>query len=400
MERRHFFISRAGEDEQSSRFLAQELSVAGYSYYEQDQWRAGDDFVREMGAAIDACEYTLGLFTPDYWEKQYTSAEWRAAWSQQKLIGVMVAPCRVDTMLQTQIFIDLTKAGTRQEKADVFLLEIGKRTYSLPVYEGGWSPPLQSRRVRRKPAADLLPYLCDREKQEPAMLESLAAFDGKPVVFVVGAEDEHRPEKVRERLANVTIHSHFGGRAPLVQPKFIAWPSTLDRKEFRQALERAKKENGLGGIAPEDVIVVGTDVVVEKSSEDVIDDLLREYIHFWRDTSAGQGCLFVVCLSISYRSPGLMRWLHLGRARSVVRDAVERLRGEAKTSGCTVLPPLECVQRQHVHNWAQLTDVQTFATIETEDIEALFDERNVLEIPMKELAPQLRSLIERKAINR
>ncbi|HEX7677196.1 MAG TPA: toll/interleukin-1 receptor domain-containing protein, partial [Thermoanaerobaculia bacterium] len=314
MERRHFFISRAGEDEQFARFLAQELSAAGYSYYEQGQWLAGDDFVHEMGAAIDACEYTLGLFTPLYWDKQYTSAEWRAAWNQQKLIGVMVDACRVDTILQSQIFIDLTKARTSQEKGDLFLDEIGKRIYALPIHEGGWRPPLQSRRVRRKPAAGLLPYLCDREKQEPAMLDSLAAFDGKPVVLVVGAEDEHRPEKVRERLAHVTIQSYFEGREPYVQPKFIAWPTTLDPKEFRQQLERAKKEHNLCGLAPEDVIVVGTDVVIERSSEKAIAGLLREYIRFWRGTSAGQGCLFVVCLSISYRSPSLMRWFHLGRA--------------------------------------------------------------------------------------
>lgn len=232
------------------------------------------------------------------------------------------------------------------------------------------------------------------------MLDGLAAFDGKPVVFIIGAEDEHRPEKLRERLENVTIRSHFAGREPEVKPKFVPWPPTHDPKLFCQHLERAKTDAHLGGTAPEDVIVVATDLVIEKSHEAAIEPLLRQYIHFWRDVSAGHGCLFVVCLSISYRSTRFLSWLHLGRARNAAREAVERLRAEAKTLGCTVLPPLEPVQRQHVHNWAQLSHVQTLASIDTEDIEALFDERGRLEIPMKELAPELRGLLERKAVDR
>lgn len=374
--------------------------MAGYSYREQTQFLPGDDFFDDMSEAIDQCEYTLALFTPAYWDSKYTSQEWRAALNKEKLIGVLMAPCRIDTLLGSRIFIDLTKAATREEKADVFLREIGKRQYELPRHEGGWRPPLQWQRPRRKPVADLLPYLCDREKQEPAMLDGLAAFDGKPVVFIVGADDEHRPEKLRERLANVTIQSHFAGREPYVKPKFVPWPSTPNPKEFREELERAKTDAHLGGIAPEEVIVVATDLVIEKASEDAIEPLLREYVRFWRDVSAGQGCLFVVCLSISYRSTGFLRWLYLGRARNAAREAVERVRGETKTLGCTVLPPLEPVQRQHVHNWAQLSDVQTIASIDTEDIEAIFDARGRLEIPMKELAPQLRGLIERKAVDR
>ena len=80
------FVSYAGPDRPWAEWAAWHLGEAGYAV-ELDvwHWRAGDDFVKRMGAALAKATAVVALLSPSYFAKGwYTEEEWAAALARRE----------------------------------------------------------------------------------------------------------------------------------------------------------------------------------------------------------------------------------------------------------------------------------------------------------------------------
>jgi hypothetical protein len=166
-------------------------------------------------------------------------------------------------------------------------------------------------------------------------------------------------------------------------------------EELHMKLELAKNKHFLAGYAPEDAIVVSTELQTEHRSDRDIATLLVEYVRVWLGMAAGQGCLIVVCIAIRYPQPGLFD-LRMRRAVRTMQEAVEALQ-TARLDDCVVLSPLDPVPHAQARNWAHLPPVQTAATIHPETIDLMYGHRQDRKIPLRTLLPMLSTLIEKHA---
>src|SRR5262249_55146226 len=76
-----FFVSHAGRDRAWAEWVAWQLREAGYTV-EVDawDWRAGENFVTRMHAAVDAARWVVALLSSAYFEEgRYTADEWSSA---------------------------------------------------------------------------------------------------------------------------------------------------------------------------------------------------------------------------------------------------------------------------------------------------------------------------------
>lgn len=112
--KRDFFISRTSIDSDWARWVAQVLEEAGYTTILQDRdFQPGQSFVERMEYALDNCEHTIVLLSPEYLAAEFTKPELRAAFSadasgkNRPFIPILLRPCKIPRLFYQYIYIDL-----------------------------------------------------------------------------------------------------------------------------------------------------------------------------------------------------------------------------------------------------------------------------------------------------
>ncbi len=112
--RKDFFISHTGVDRRWAEWLGWQLEDSGYQVI-LDVWdfKAGTSFVGAMEEAAARADRTLVVASPAYFDAEYTTPEWEAAFAQDgrglagKLLPVIVRACELPQLLQRLSYIDL-----------------------------------------------------------------------------------------------------------------------------------------------------------------------------------------------------------------------------------------------------------------------------------------------------
>jgi tetratricopeptide (TPR) repeat protein len=125
MDKRHFFISRAGEDAEYAKWVATMLEDAGFTTILQDlDFQAGDSFIHQMNEALLAAEQVIALLSPAYLAKEFTRSELYSALAdhrlgtKRRLIPVRIAECEIPPVMNHIVYIDLAgkdKAAAREK---------------------------------------------------------------------------------------------------------------------------------------------------------------------------------------------------------------------------------------------------------------------------------------------
>ena len=91
------FISYSRKNLETARQLAADLEQAGYpTWWDISSLQGGDDWLRVIPAAIEACEVFLLLLSPDSIQSQWVTKEVTHALKQKKrIIPIMIAACEV-----------------------------------------------------------------------------------------------------------------------------------------------------------------------------------------------------------------------------------------------------------------------------------------------------------------
>jgi tetratricopeptide (TPR) repeat protein len=123
-----FFISRAGEDAEYAKWVAQVLEDAGYTTILQDlDFQPGDSFIHKMNEALAAAEQVIALLSPAYLAKEFTRSELYSALAdhgigtKRRLIPVRIAACEIPPVMNHIVYIDL--AGKDKAAASKELLK-------------------------------------------------------------------------------------------------------------------------------------------------------------------------------------------------------------------------------------------------------------------------------------
>jgi tetratricopeptide (TPR) repeat protein len=125
MAKRHFFISRAGEDAEYAKWVAAILEDAGFTTILQDlDFQAGGSFIHLMNEALVAAEQVIALLSPAYLAKEFTRSELYSALAdhgigtRRRLIPVRIAVCEIPPVMNHIIYIDLAgkDKGAAREK--------------------------------------------------------------------------------------------------------------------------------------------------------------------------------------------------------------------------------------------------------------------------------------------
>lgn len=188
--KKDFFISYNQADQQWAEWIAWQLEESGYTCVIQSwDFQPGNNFVQEMGQAIEGTERTVAVLSVDYLGSIYARPEWSAAFAQdptgeqKKLVPVRVRKCEPGGLLANIIFIDLV--GLREEEAKEKLLKqvSGERDKRRPEYPGVMQVP---RSVMEKPAfpGPDYPWL---KWLAAALVIAMAAFLlYKPILLALG----------------------------------------------------------------------------------------------------------------------------------------------------------------------------------------------------------------------
>ncbi|HXB66889.1 MAG TPA: toll/interleukin-1 receptor domain-containing protein [Candidatus Acidoferrales bacterium] len=118
---KHFFISRAGEDAEFAKWVADTLEEAGYTTILQDfDILPGHSFPEKMNEALARTEQVIALLSPHYVAKEWTRKELWATLStdaegrKRRLIPVRIAVCELPPLIRDLVYIDLP--GRDREK--------------------------------------------------------------------------------------------------------------------------------------------------------------------------------------------------------------------------------------------------------------------------------------------
>lgn len=141
-----FFISYTGVDKAWAEWTAKVLEGAGYQVVAQFlDFRAGDNFVLAIDAALARSRKIMLLLSPAYLRSGFTAAEWSAVFCrdpegrQQSLIPVMVTECEVIGLLGPRVYIALhgIDEATAQRRLLDGLLDPRKIRDANPPFPGG-----------------------------------------------------------------------------------------------------------------------------------------------------------------------------------------------------------------------------------------------------------------------
>src|ERR1017187_737829 len=109
----HFFISRAGEDAEYAKWVAEVLEAEGYTTILQDlDFRAGHSVIQQMNEALKA-DHTIALLSTHYVAKEHTLNEFfnmiaaDVLGKERRLIPIRIGECEVPPVAKQLGFLDL-----------------------------------------------------------------------------------------------------------------------------------------------------------------------------------------------------------------------------------------------------------------------------------------------------
>ena len=121
-DRRDFFISHAGEDQQWAEWIGQQLIGAGYTV-ELDvwEWAPGDDFVAAMQNALQRADRVLAVYSAAYFTKPFARAEHSGAFTAAVTSRPgRIVPVRADNSVVPELYASLIRielAGLDEDEA-------------------------------------------------------------------------------------------------------------------------------------------------------------------------------------------------------------------------------------------------------------------------------------------
>jgi hypothetical protein len=147
--KKDFFISYNGKDQNWAEWVAWEVEQMGYSTIIQAwDFNAGGNFVNAMQEAAKNAERTIAVLSQNYLDAQFTHPEWHAAFRQDPkgekglLIPVRIAECDLDGLLSQIIYIDLVgvdenQAGEKlREQLESIITGKRRRPEARPSFPG------------------------------------------------------------------------------------------------------------------------------------------------------------------------------------------------------------------------------------------------------------------------
>jgi hypothetical protein len=107
------FISYSRKDTDFVRKLAGDLEKAGYDvWWDITDLRGGDDWVRQIPAAIESSQFILVVLSPNSVASEWVEKEYTQALSlRKKIIPIMLAPCNVPFALNTINYTNFSVGG-------------------------------------------------------------------------------------------------------------------------------------------------------------------------------------------------------------------------------------------------------------------------------------------------
>jgi hypothetical protein len=142
-----FFVSYTKNDYLWAAGLDGWLKDAGYSTVIQSiDFSPGSNFVLEMHQALQSCQRTLLVLSPDFLLSPFTASEWAASFAQdptgarRKVVGAMVRSCAPQGLLAAITHIRLYDQNVQQAQA-TFLAGIKAAVTGVPVRREAVPPP-------------------------------------------------------------------------------------------------------------------------------------------------------------------------------------------------------------------------------------------------------------------
>jgi tetratricopeptide (TPR) repeat protein len=124
----HFFISRAGEDREWAKWIANVLEAEGHTTTLQDfDFKPGHSILHQMKLAEDRANHFIAVLSPHYLAKPFTLNELYSAIAddpvgeRRLLIPVRVAPCEIPRLIKDLSYVDF--AGRSELECKQALLD-------------------------------------------------------------------------------------------------------------------------------------------------------------------------------------------------------------------------------------------------------------------------------------
>ena len=119
-----FFISYTRADLAWARWIAQQLTDAGFTVtYQEQDFRPGSNFVLEMQRALVESERVIAVLSPIYLNSRFALAEWAAAFAEDptgekgKLVPVRVRECELKGLHLPNIYVNLVGLDENDARA-------------------------------------------------------------------------------------------------------------------------------------------------------------------------------------------------------------------------------------------------------------------------------------------
>jgi tetratricopeptide (TPR) repeat protein len=167
----HFFISRAGQDREWAKWIANVLEAEGHTTTLQDfDFKPGHSIPHQMKIALERADHMIALLSPDYMAKDFTLTELYAAFSgdplgkKRRVIPVLVKPHDGSPLFDQFVyvnFVDQDDATCKQLLLDAIRPE---RIVEQVAFPGAAASALAVRTsIQKLPTAD--PHVFGRDAQ-------------------------------------------------------------------------------------------------------------------------------------------------------------------------------------------------------------------------------------------
>jgi hypothetical protein len=156
----NFFISYTGTDVEWAKWIAWELSRAGYTYRLQaEHFPPGSRFMNEMRTWLENSDHVLAILSPAYFESPFASLELQSASAEdplglkRRVIPIRIKECSIPTLFRDLVYIDFVEKSEEEQRrrltAGLRAALVGSDTPGREVKE---RPPWPGNQEGRKPS--------------------------------------------------------------------------------------------------------------------------------------------------------------------------------------------------------------------------------------------------------